>query len=502
MSLLTVRQALGAVLGPAWMDLLRPTSAWTVVQMPDDDDLAVWEVIKCVPLPSRAWDWMGIVLVNAAKDRFLAWGVVRVAPLLLAAPEGALATAWTIPRLTPDQCLRSVAPPASWHIDYALPADLPTRHFNLDELAGLLRVRLAQYQSPTDACLVATPDARRMDRLSFAMASAAIARYRGMYPTIGASSLTRWIRGEQRIALYRFRCAHLADASALRVRPDWLPPGYAQFCGPDVLDATELLPLAHQAGTALLHRGRLLVSPDHAMALLPVVLRQADATVRSIAAVGRFPSFRDHACLMNLLDSFHRHLDTLDVPTVVPERKKQHMPLLLNGGEPILASATLDELKTTMPACIRSLADRAFLPGTPHLKYEERSILYGFVLANGVPAVVLEQRALAKVASIPGYDARQVSMQVNSTDKHVRDSTKFGMGHGCPGMQDKGHCVWFNRPATGSGEDVVKQARSNARVACHANQLALAKLHTDPRGRDWKIGYPLAFAQQVKQWLK
>ncbi len=219
-----------------------------------------------------------------------------------------------------------------------------------------------------------------------------------------------------------------------------------------------------------------------------------------------FPSFRDHPHLLEKLEHFHGQLRDWEAPEVVAASKtKKRAPLTLEGV-PILPSRTLDELKRCMPRCIQALADKAFLSGTPHLKYEDRCTLYGFVLANGVPTRVLEENAVGKVSTIPGYDVRQVQMQVRQTEQYVR-SSKFGTGKGCNSLQDSGKCPHFQAPSV-SSRDTPEQiaaakaaARKRARVGCHAHQLLLAHKEKDPRGYDWKQVSPLLFAQQVKRWL-
>lgn len=480
--------------------------------MPNDDDLDGWETVTDVPL-SRKHDWLCVVLMNQSGTRFLAWGVIQVAPFLLHAREGLKSERQTIERLHYQQCILSPKkPPPSLHVNYGEPAVMPGRCFNLDELSEMLTRRLEQYKNPTRKCIVSTPEGKALDRLSFQIAAAAVARYRGLHPP-GAehSSLEHWIRGEQRIALHRFRMDHVRELEGYRVFEDddenmedatspeeKLRKVVRGLGGPPILNVTDLLPLAHQDEVAIAYDGHFLVYPDHAVVLLPRLLREGEETLRHIAQIGTFQSFRDHPHLMDMLETFHSQLRDWDAPAVLPTPKPKRQ-ITLNGGAPILPSADLDELKAVMPACMRPLYDRAFRPGIPHLKFDDRRIFYGFVLANGVPAAMLEKEIVAKASMIEGYDYKPIIVQIKETDKYVR-TEKFGMGFGCNKLQDMGHCPWYHSPSS-IDDSATRQARSDARVSCHQHQLNTAKLQVDPRGKEWKIGFPLAFTQDLKHML-
>lgn len=485
---------------------LLPIGAWITVQMPNDDPLTDWASITKAPL-SRQFDWMAVVIMTASKDEFLCWGVVQAAPFVLIAPEGPHAPQLTIERLDRSQCSRLPPPPASTPVDYdSHPAVLPTRLFSLDELDGLLKARLQQYKKPTDACLVTTPEQRAVDRLSFSMACASIARYRDLHRGADEriSSLEHWLRGEQRIALHRFRVAHLPHAlRGWEVFSSSELETYSGFGGLPFSDAPpEFMILGREPDAGILAHGHLFLAPSYALAWVGTVMRQVDQGLRALAMHGEFPSFRDHVHLMRMLDAFHAEMASWNAPPVVPKKSAQRRGVVIDST---LASATLAELKTVMPGCMKPLADRAFLRGpAPHLKYEERCILYGFILANGIPAVVLEKELLDRLQAIPNYDTRQIITQVKETDKYVR-TPKFGTGWGCRRLQDSARCPWFHQPSTSSSHAVpdvaaVEAARSQARVSCHQHQLNLANLHTDPNPK-WSIFSPIVFAQDLKRLL-
>ena len=374
---------------------------------------------------------------------------------------------------------------------------LSARDFNLDEARDMLELRASWYKDPASAPPLLTEADVKEDRLSYTLAVCAVARNTWADKLEQAHTdrvAVRWLRCEMLLAIHRLRLDHIPSILAPL---GWTTDPVSGLHGLPTLDALDMLPMCDPVSTdpsvCRIQSGRIVTRDLFWWARS--ALRRIESNHKANLSARPTQGHLSRA-LADDMQSFAAVLRNWATPPQswdATQKKTRVGRMSLQDGTSIIPIKSLDEFKKLMPGCMRELSDRALLPHVqPHLKFNERQILYEYYLANGVDLVSFTDAVVAKFEGRTDYNTRELVQAVRSTDAYVQ-SSKFGLGRGCSRMQDEGYCPFYYPGAARAGDSEKRLARGN----CHTNLLTLAGLREDPDGPGKRSNFPLLFTQKV-----